>query len=117
MIKILAIDDIDNNLNCLGRIINETFPGSVFISALDGTSGIELAIANDPDVILLDIVMPDLDGFDVCRILKHDDRVSDITVIFLTSTIDIRQNRIRHLKWGLKHSSPNQLMRLNLLPR
>ena len=100
MIKILAIDDIDDNLNCLGQIIKDAFPGSLFISALDGTSGIELAIANDPDVIVLDIVMPDLDGFDVCRILKRDDRIADIPVVFLTSTVDIRQNRIKALEVG-----------------
>ena len=100
MIKILAIDDIDDNLNILSSIIKDAFPGSVFISALNGTSGIELAIANDPDVILLDIVMPDLDGFEVCRRLKQDDRVADIPVVFLTSTIDIRQNRIKALEAG-----------------
>ena len=100
MIKILAIDDIDENLICLGTIIKDSFPGSVFISALNGTSGIELAIANDPDVILLDILMPDLNGFEVCQILKQDDRVADIPIVFLTSTFDIRKDRIRALEVG-----------------
>jgi PAS domain S-box-containing protein len=102
MIKILAIDDIDDNLNYLGQIIKYAFPGSLFIPALDGKSGIELAIAHDPDVILLDIVLPDLDGFEVCRILKQDTRVSDIPVVFLTSTFDVRENRIKALEAGVE---------------
>ncbi|MEI6141331.1 MAG: PAS domain S-box protein [Mariniphaga sp.] len=100
MIKILAIDDIDDNLNCLETIIKDAFPGSLFISAMDGKSGIELAIANDPDVILLDIIMPDMDGFEVCQILKQDNSVADIPVIFLTSISDIRENRIKALEAG-----------------
>lgn len=70
MIKILAIDDSIDNLISLKAITHDVFPGSIMFQALNGSKGIELARNNDPDVILLDIVMPDMDGFEVCRQLK-----------------------------------------------
>ena len=69
----------------LKAIIHDTFPESVVYTALNGSKGIELAIAHNPDVILLDIIMPDMDGFEVCRLLKSDERVSDIPVVFFNS--------------------------------
>ena len=100
MPKILAIDDISDNLISLKAIIDDAFPGSVFLTALNGPKGIELAIANNPDVILLDIIMPDMDGFEVCQKLKQDERVSDIPVVFLTALKGDKINRIKALEAG-----------------
>lgn len=100
MEKILAIDDNTDNLTILKVIVNDTFPGSTFYSALNGAKGIELAIEMDPDVILLDILMPVMDGFEVCRCLKHDHRVMDIPVVFLTALRGDKENRIRALEMG-----------------
>lgn len=100
MPKILAIDDISDNLISLKAIIDDAFPGSVVLTALNGPKGIELAIANNPDVILLDIIMPDMDGFEVCQKLKHDERVSDIPVVFLTALKGDKINRIKALEVG-----------------
>jgi len=100
MAKILAIDDNSDNLISLKAIINDAFPDSVLFTALNGPSGIELAISNDPDVILLDIIMPFMDGFEVCRLLKQDERVSHIPVIFLTSIQGDKENRIKALEVG-----------------
>ncbi len=100
MIKILAIDDNNDNLISLKAIVNDAFPDSTFITALNGSKGIELAIANDPDVILLDIVMPDMDGFEVCRLLKLDERVLDIPVVFLTAIKGDKESRIKALEIG-----------------
>ncbi len=66
MPKILAIDDINDNLISLKAIIADAFPGATVFTALNGPKGIELAIANNPDVILLDVIMPGMDGFEVC---------------------------------------------------
>ena len=100
MPKILAIDDINDNLISLKAIIDDAFPGSVVLTALNGSKGIELAIANNPDVILLDIIMPDMDGFEVCQKLKQDERVSDIPVVFLTALKGDKENRIKALEVG-----------------
>ena len=100
MPKILAIDDNNDNLISLRAIINDAFPGSILFTALGGLKGIELAIVNNPDVILLDILMPGMDGFEVCRRLKQDERVRDIPVVFLTALKGDKENRIKALEVG-----------------
>ena len=100
MTKILAIDDISDNLIALGAIIKDSFPDSVLETALSGKEGIELAIFTDPDVILLDIIMPEMDGFEVCRRLKQDERTRDIPVVFLTAMKEDREKRIKALEVG-----------------
>ena len=84
-IKILAIDDNPDNLITLKALIKEAFPDSLIFTALNGTRGLELASAENPDVILLDIVMPGMDGFDLCQLLKADKYLCNIPVIFITA--------------------------------
>lgn len=98
--RILAIDDNRDNLTTLGAVVGDAFPGAVFLSALNGPRGLELAAAEDPDVIVLDIVMPDMDGFEVCRRLKADEQVRHIPVIFLTAIKTDRESRIKALDIG-----------------
>lgn len=98
--KILAIDDNSDDLISLKAILQDAFPDSVFYSAINGPKGIELAIAVDPDVILLDIIMPQMDGFEVCRQLKQNKRLCDIPVVFLTAMKEDRYNRIKALDAG-----------------
>ena len=100
MIKILAIDDKKDNLISLEAIIKNALSDTKIITALSGAEGITLALAEDPDVILLDIVMPEMDGFEVCQILKQDERNSDIPIIFLTAIKADRENRIKALEVG-----------------
>lgn len=98
--KILAIDNNNDYLISLKAIINDRFPGAVVLTSLNSKKGIELAIANNPDVILLDIMMHDMDGFEVCRLLKLDERVNAIPVVFLTSLKGDKENRIKALEVG-----------------
>lgn len=84
-LKILAIDDGKDSLDTLAAAVKHAFPGAVFFPAPNGLNGIELALANNPDIILLDIVMPGMDGFETCRRLKADARLSHIPVVFLTA--------------------------------
>jgi len=70
------------------------------ITAQDGSSGINLALSENPDVILLDIVMPVIDGLEVCRKLKQDDRISHIPVIMLTALKTDRRTRVKALEAG-----------------
>jgi PAS domain S-box-containing protein len=100
MIRIVAIDDNNDNLISLNAIIKDAFPDSIIYTALDGQKGIKLSIEKDPDVILLDILMPEMDGFEVCRRLKQDDRLRDIPVIFLTAIKERKESRIEALEIG-----------------
>jgi two-component system, cell cycle sensor histidine kinase and response regulator CckA len=100
MATILAIDDKKENLLILNAVIHAVFPESLLHTALNGHDGIELAIAHDPDVILLDIMMPEMNGFDVCRRLKQDDLLRDIPVVFLTAVKSDKENRIKALEVG-----------------
>jgi response regulator RpfG family c-di-GMP phosphodiesterase len=99
-IKILAIDDIRDNLISLKALISEAFPDALVITAINGTKGIELAATEDPDVILLDVVMPGMDGFDVCRQLKADKKLKEIPVIFVTALKGDKKSRILALECG-----------------
>ncbi|MBL0224508.1 MAG: PAS domain S-box protein [Geobacteraceae bacterium] len=99
-IKVLAIDDNQDNLISVQALIREAFPGVTVLTALNGVRGLELAAAEDPDVILLDIVMPGIDGFEVCRKLKADEKLCDIPVIFVTALKGDRESRLRALDCG-----------------
>lgn len=66
------------------EVMDFRLPGVVTLTALNGLKGLKLAQAEDPDVILLDIVMPAMDGYEVCRKLKEDQRLQTIPLIFLT---------------------------------
>ena len=98
--KILAIDDNTDNLMALGAVTADAFPGARFLTAPDGPRGIAAALAEDPDVILLDIIMPQMDGFEVCRRLKADGRLRHIPVVFLTALKTSRASRVKALEIG-----------------
>ena len=100
MIKILAIDDNKDNLISLRAIVQDAFPDSTLFTATNGVDGIELAITRELDVILLDIIMPDMDGFEVCRQLKSDDRTLNIPVVFLTALGGDMRSHIKALEVG-----------------
>ena len=99
-IKILAIDDNLDNLIIIQALVLESFPYARVIKALSGNEGLLLATKEDPDVILLDIVMPDMDGFEVCRQLKEDKRLRDIPVVFVTALKGDKESRIKGLEVG-----------------
>jgi diguanylate cyclase (GGDEF)-like protein/PAS domain S-box-containing protein len=80
--KVLAIDDTPVNLLTLGAALKADFDLQL---ATSGPMGISLALQNPPDVILLDIMMPGMDGFETCRCLKAEPTLHDIPVIFVTA--------------------------------
>jgi diguanylate cyclase (GGDEF)-like protein len=83
--RILVIDDEKINL----KIISDMLSGDVHVMlAKSGEQGIRKAIEYQPDLILLDVVMPDLDGFETMNRLRHDARTSAIPVIFITALDD-----------------------------
>lgn len=79
---ILAIDDTPANLMTLGAALADEFDLQFAVS---GSEGLELAAASPPDLILLDVMMPAMDGFEVCRRLKADERLKGVPVMFLTA--------------------------------
>lgn len=99
-IKFLAVDDNRDNLISLKAIIYEEFPQSVVYLELSGQGGIESARKNEPDIILLDIVMPGMDGYQVCKILKADEQLSETPIIFLTALKGDKQSRVLALEAG-----------------
>ncbi|MBB3188222.1 PAS domain S-box protein [Microbacter margulisiae] len=100
MEKILAIDDNSDNLIVLRALLIESFPDMQFISCQSGRKGISLALEQQPDVILLDLIMPEIDGYEVCRILKENERTRIIPVIILTAARTDKENRIKALEVG-----------------
>lgn len=81
--RILVVDDDPDFLEAT-RAVLESRPYSV-ATAKNGAEGLEKASSMAPDLILLDIIMPGLDGFEVCRRLKQDARLSHIPVMMITS--------------------------------
>lgn len=100
ILKLLAIDDNRDNLTSLKAVVVDILPHATVLTALNGPEGIALANAEDPDVILLDIVMPEMDGFEVCRRLKGDEKLWHIPVVFLTALKTDRMSRIMALEAG-----------------
>ena len=98
--KILVIDDNKVSLLSMKALIADLFGGFVVYTAASGMEGIELAKIHRPDVILLDILMPDLDGYDVCKTLKKDKDLCSIPVVFITSLNENHENKVRALEAG-----------------
>lgn len=80
---VLVVDDNELNRKLLGAILNRA--GYDFCEAVDGAHAVAVAAAQRPDLILLDIMMPVMDGFQACLALKQDERTALIPVIFLTA--------------------------------
>ena len=83
--RILIIDDTPANLMTLGAVLEKEFDLQVAIS---GPMGLALAEHNPPELILLDIMMPVMNGFEVCQRLKAEPKLQHIPVIFITSLDD-----------------------------
>ncbi len=83
--KILVVDD-EPDVNSLLTLILKT-QGYEVISAADGQEALEKARAEDPDLILLDVMLPKMDGYKVARMLKFDEKYSHIPIVMLTAKI------------------------------
>lgn len=80
-IKILVVDDQPVNIQIIHQMLNAEY--QIFM-ATSGAQAITFCKNNPPDLILLDVLMPDLDGFATCRLLKQQPELADIPVIFVT---------------------------------
>ncbi len=87
MLKVLLIDD-EEPIRLLCRV-NLEAEGFAVLEAADGVTGLEAARAEQPDVILLDVMMPGLDGWLVAEQLLDDERTASIPIVFLTARAEI----------------------------
>jgi DNA-binding response OmpR family regulator len=94
---VLVIDD-EAPIRLLCRV-NLEAEGMSVLEAADGPSGLETARAQTPDVILLDVMMPGLDGWRVAEELLDDSRTEDIPIVFLTARAELR-DRARGIDLG-----------------
>ncbi len=83
MAKILLVEDNEMNLDMLSRRLQRQ--GYDIIIAMDGAKGVELARAESPDVILMDMSLPIMDGWQATRTLKGDEKTQQIPIIALTA--------------------------------
>ncbi len=79
---VMIVDDTVTNIDILVETLGETYTLSV---AMDGESALEAIAERLPDLILLDIMMPGMDGYEVCEHLKQKDETRSIPIIFLTA--------------------------------
>ncbi len=95
--KILVVDDIAPNVKLLEAKLTREFFN--VITAMSGEEALEKTHEHKPDVILLDIMMPGMDGFEVCRRLKADPETMHIPVVMVTALTDVT-DRVRGLEVG-----------------
>jgi len=94
---ILVVDDQIPNLDLMAAILKQA--GYEVLAATKGEEALERARYAQPDLILLDIVMPDLDGYEVCRKLKENEGTAGIPVLFVSArdeTFDLVRARLHH---------------------
>lgn len=84
--KILIVDDIPKNIQIVGNILREEGYNIAF--AQNGKMAVSMAKSRDFDLILLDVMMPGMDGFEVCKILQEDEKARETPIIFLTAKVD-----------------------------
>lgn len=80
--RILIVDDVPVNIKLLGELLREHY--EIYV-ANNGQKAIQLAAEIEPDLILMDVIMPDMDGFTTCRMLKSNKSTADIPLIFITA--------------------------------
>ncbi len=95
--RVLVVDDVPANIRLLeAKLSNEYYE---VLSASNGQLAIEIARQESPDVILLDVMMPEMDGFEVCRRLKSDPVTSMIPIVLVTALSDTK-DRVEGLRSG-----------------
>ena len=90
--KVLIVDDTPANI----QVIMETFKDQyAIVAAINGEKALKMAVAEPkPDLILLDIMMPGMDGYEVCRRLKADEQARDIPIIFVTAKTEVEDETL-----------------------
>jgi len=112
--EIMVVDDDPDTLGILVRYIRRE--GFTVMEAPSGTECLRLAKQHPPDVILLDLMMPEIDGFAVCRALKADPGTAEIPVIMLTARDDV-EARAQGMELGVSDFIAKPVLRRELSER
>ncbi len=94
--KILIVDDVPSNIQVLSHILKDDYD---IYFAMDGVKALELVVARQPDLVLLDIMMPGMDGYEVCVQIKTNPLTCDIPVIFVSARGEV-EDETRGLEAG-----------------
>jgi len=95
--KILVVDDTPQNLKLLGDLL--TVKGYAVVTAANGEDALAKVAAENPDLVLLDVMMPGMSGYDVCRRLREDPKTALLPVVLCTS-LDPQQERVKGIEAG-----------------
>jgi two-component system cell cycle response regulator len=113
--KILIVDDNAQNLELLEAYL-EDLPGATVIHASNGMEALQKVADESPDVILLDIMMPRMSGFEVCKKLKSDEKTKDIPVIMVTALHELADIE-RGVEVGTNDFITKPVNRIDLITR
>src|SRR5918996_358448 len=111
---VLVVDDEARNRELLHDLLEAR--GYTVLAASDGEQGVSIAREKIPDAILLGVMMPRMNGFEVCRLLKADERTAFIPVLLVTS-LDAREDRLIGIEAGANDFIPTPIDSLELLLR
>ena len=111
--RILVVDDVPENVRLLEAVLEAH--GYETVSATDGRAALEVAHAADPDLVLLDVMMPELDGYAVCRQLREHEETAVLPVIMLTASEG--SEKTRAIEAGADDFIPKPFNRDELLTR
>jgi phosphoserine phosphatase RsbU/P len=90
--KVLIVDDTPENIQVLMETLKDQY---AIVAAINGEKALKMAVAEPrPDLILLDIMMPGMDGYEVCRRLKAEEQVIDIPIIFVTAKTEVEDETL-----------------------
>jgi putative two-component system response regulator len=95
--RILLVDDLPENREILAGLLEPE--GHMIELAVDGQDAVERALANPPDLILMDVNMPRMTGFEACRLLKNDERTHLVPIVIVTGLME-RQDRVEGIEAG-----------------
>jgi DNA-binding response OmpR family regulator len=93
--KVLVADDSPLVLRLVEKVLQAA--GHTVVTARDGLEAVEKAFAEDPDLVILDVTMPRLNGYQACRLLKHEPATRSVPVVILTT-----KDQPRDRFWGLE---------------
>jgi class 3 adenylate cyclase len=112
--KILVVDDTPANVKLLTDLL--TVKGYTVVSAASGEEGLAKLAAESPDLVLLDVMMPGLSGYDVCRRIRDDSGTALLPVVLVTS-LDPTQERVKGIEAGADDFLPKPINQLELFAR
>ena len=90
--RILVVDDEEDMLFAVRLQLEQS--GYTILTAKDGKAGLDLARTEKPDLIILDLMLPKLDGYKVCRMLKFDQKYKNIPVILFTARVQYKDAKL-----------------------